>query len=76
MKVKTDSQLDIKRVVVSFPYKDHYITLAKWGDGPGQNELIVFTQESSESLLTDTVDIEGIILAAAFIDKLVKEPNP
>ena len=73
MKVKTDNQLDIKRVVVSFPYKDHYITLAKWGDSPGQNELIVFTQESSESLLTDTVDIEGIIRAAAFIDKLVDQ---
>jgi len=71
MIVKTDSQLDIKRVVVSLPYKDHYITLAKWGDSPGQNELMVFTEESSRSLLTDNADVEGIVRAAAFIDKLV-----
>tara|TARA_R100001594_G_scaffold53101_1_gene86730 strand:+ start:93 stop:323 length:231 start_codon:yes stop_codon:yes gene_type:complete len=75
MKVKTDSQLDIKRVVVSFPYKDHYISLAKWGEEPWQNELIVFTQDHHQSLLTDIVSIEGIIRAAAFIDKLVKEPK-
>lgn len=71
MIVKTDSQLDIKRVVVSLPYKDHYISLAKWGEEPWQNELIVFTQDHHQSLLTDNADVEGIVRAAAFIDKLV-----
>ena len=75
MIVKTDSQLDVKRVLVSFPYKGHYISLAKWGDEPWQNELIVFTQDHNQSLLTEIVDIDGILRAAAFIDKLVKEPE-
>ena len=69
MKIKTGSQLDVKRGVVSLSYKGHYISLAKWGDEPWEQELLVFTEESTKDLYTDVVTVEGIIRAAKFIDE-------
>ena len=69
MKIKTGSQLDVKRGVVSLSYKGHYISLAKWGDEPWEEELFVFTDESTKNLFTDNVTVEGIIRAAKFIDE-------
>jgi len=69
MKIKTSSQLDVKRGVVSLSYKGHYISLAKWGDEPWEQELLVFTEESTKDLYTDVVTVEGIIRAAKFIDE-------
>jgi hypothetical protein len=68
MKIKTSSQLDVKRGVVSLSYKGHYVSLAKWGDEPWEEELFVFTEESTKNLYTDNVTVEGIIRAAKFID--------
>ena len=68
MKIKTGSQLDVKRGVVSFPYKGYYISLAKWGDEPWEQELLVFTEESNKDLYMDVVTVKGIIRAAEFID--------
>ena len=75
MKIKTSEAIDVDQGAVAFMYKGYQISLAKWGDLHG--ELMVFPSATSwEDLYQDSPTIEGIIRAAAFIDKLVEGENP
>ena len=78
MKIKTSEAIDVDQGSVAFMYKGYQISLAKWGDlnSYGHDELMVFPSATSyEDLYQDSPTIEGIIRAAAFIDKLVEGEN-
>ena len=79
MKIKTSEAIDVEQGAVAFMYKGYQISLAKWESlhpHQRQGELMVFPSATSwEDLYQDSPTIEGIIRAAAFIDKLVKEPK-